>query len=107
MKDNKDIILGDLVIVRYNEVVRYVTLKVLFKEFNDDGDLICYPLDKRGEDLARYQNGEYDNGEDGLFSKEEFLITNTDLDDLQEISPGALNKQEKVHYDVIFPIITA
>lgn len=107
MQDNKDIILGDLVIVRYNEVLRYVTLKVLFKEFNADGDLICYPLDGRGELLARYENGEFDNGEEGFFSKEEFLITNTDLNDLQEIKPGALNKQEKAHYDVIFPIITA
>lgn len=102
MSSTTDYTEGDLVLVTFKYVVETPSKLVVFKELDTENNrLYCYSLDDRGLTLAKYENGEYDDGQSGFFSTQPYYISNTDLCELQEMDSEKLDSTKKYYYDEI------
>lgn len=102
MKDieGKELQKGDLIIVTPEVNYDEVSFLCVFDSVDDNSEMTYYPLDKDGLDVAKYNNGDFDNGEEGFFRTTPFTMTKAKSKVLRKIDDN-LSGTRKYYYDEI------
>ncbi len=113
-KDNNGIVLkkGDLIMLDYRRLTDISPAHGVFKEVTEEqlridntkvvkGTLIYYPLTEQGLSLIKYENGEYDNGEKGIFKKDPFLVLRIKSNNIVKVPTSSLDENALRIYNEI------
>jgi len=113
-KDNNGVVLkkGDLIMLDYRRLTDISPAHGVFKEVTEEqsridntkvekGTLIYYPLTEQGLTLIKYENGEYDNGEKGIFKKDPFLVLRISSDNITKVPTSSLDENALRIYNEI------
>ena len=125
-KDGDVLATGDLIMVLFDidHVWSRTAERVIYKairpkgqaedstlglEANETGtrELQYYPLTKEGVTLAKYENGDYDDGSEvAMFRTKDFTINDIRNEQILKLNTSLLRGAEKEYYDDIVALIT-
>ena len=113
-KDINGIVLkeGDLIMLDYRRLTEASPAYAIFKQVVTElqrvdntkvekGTLIYYPLTEQGLTLIKYENGEYDNGEKGIFKTDPFLVLDVQSRFLTKVTTSSLDNNALRIYNEI------